>query len=70
MGHRQTGPVGFQTQDTIQLPGSTDASPVFTKDGGSHGISSLPHTLCFTHLISEEVFLTSHLLINDPLEQM
>lgn len=35
-----------------------------------HGVSSLPHTLCSAHLISEGVFLTSHLLINDPLEQI
>lgn len=58
-------------QDTIQLSGSTEASPVFTKMEELHcGVSSLPHTLCSTHLISEGVFLTSHLLINDPLEQI
>lgn len=33
-------------------------------------ISSRPHTRNSTHLISEKLFLTSHLLINNPLEQI
>ena len=70
-GGRATGPNGIPDTGAILLPAQQMPGLCLPRmEGLYHRISSLPCTLSSTHLISEKLFLTSLLLINDCLKQI